>query len=468
VDYFEKIREATDPTDSNGDGISDYYTRVMTQSTLYTGAKTKVFGNATFEEVQANSDFDHDGLLNGDELTIEVRTGLGAFALGGDTEGTYVYAVLSSDPTSTDGDGDGYGDLTETRWHLTHGGTPKDPLVSEVVRHALRQDTYVSVGLTPAERGSAPIATSAANRTDVSYGGSQMWFSDQAVPGLGDPIHSALTEHGCGLVALVDLYTYLGSRNPRYFALADPLRQSPGFTSFSPLRYESYADFHYERSRGVLRFTTRPGATEDALPILAPDIDFPATGGVSVAKFGEHATNYFRSYLDVDDTVERHTADRVCEPPPVFVQPANCHPTDPSIVSDAFIRSLDDNVPVPIAVSVAPTFYYSQDNARVIAADQWRDLNRDGTINIADYAGYLSLDPNAAPPGPGDNYIDLSLLNQRGDHFKNHYVNITEYIEDGFDGRDKLVFSSWGQELVIPFNELDLGKFGGWWEVVQQ
>ena len=57
-------------TDSNADGISDRDTYLLCDGQILSGTGQKVFGNATYEEVQANNDFDGDGLLNGQEVTI--------------------------------------------------------------------------------------------------------------------------------------------------------------------------------------------------------------------------------------------------------------------------------------------------------------------------------------------------------------------------------------------------------------
>ena len=42
-----------------------------------------------------------------------------------------------------------------------------------------------------------------------------------------------------------------------------------------------------------------------------------------------------------------------------------------------------------------------------------------------------------------------------------HYVVITEYLEDDFDGKDKFVVASWGGKLVIEADQLRSGLLGG-------
>lgn len=67
----ENIEEVYSPDeDSNKDGISDYDTYLMSEGILLTGMGVKPFGEATYEEIQANNDFDGDGLLNGEEMQI--------------------------------------------------------------------------------------------------------------------------------------------------------------------------------------------------------------------------------------------------------------------------------------------------------------------------------------------------------------------------------------------------------------
>ena len=59
--------------DTNNDGISDFLTQLMCDGVLRTGSGAMVFGNASFEEVQQNDDFDGDGLKNGEEIAINYQ-----------------------------------------------------------------------------------------------------------------------------------------------------------------------------------------------------------------------------------------------------------------------------------------------------------------------------------------------------------------------------------------------------------
>lgn len=56
--------------DSNDDGISDFLTKLMCDGSLRTSSGAKVFGDATYDSVQQNDDYDGDGLKNGDEVEI--------------------------------------------------------------------------------------------------------------------------------------------------------------------------------------------------------------------------------------------------------------------------------------------------------------------------------------------------------------------------------------------------------------
>ncbi len=57
--------------DSNSDGISDYLTKLMCDGIIRTGTGTMVFGDHTYEEVQASADVDEDGVINGDEVSCD-------------------------------------------------------------------------------------------------------------------------------------------------------------------------------------------------------------------------------------------------------------------------------------------------------------------------------------------------------------------------------------------------------------
>ena len=105
-EQFEEIkRETVDfDTDSNEDGISDYYTSLLAGGGLRYGTRAYVFGtytetgfiHATEAQINANDDFDGDTLKNGTEINIAT-----------DSFG-HPYVIFLSDPSKEDSDGDGY------------------------------------------------------------------------------------------------------------------------------------------------------------------------------------------------------------------------------------------------------------------------------------------------------------------------------------------------------------------------
>ena len=83
-------------SDSNHDGISDYHTRLMCDGILRTGTGMPVFGNVTYEQVQANADFDGDGVLNGEEMVA---------CYDSELDVTYIYLKSYADDPDSDDDG---------------------------------------------------------------------------------------------------------------------------------------------------------------------------------------------------------------------------------------------------------------------------------------------------------------------------------------------------------------------------
>ncbi|MDR1066622.1 MAG: VWA domain-containing protein [Clostridiales bacterium] len=111
VDIYTDIEGETIDyaTDSNNDGISDYFTRLLCDGTLTTGTGTPLFDGISFEDVQANDDYDGDGLKNGEEIIVSRND-----------EDERVYLKLISSPCLADTDGDGIEDKEDTS-KLTKG-----------------------------------------------------------------------------------------------------------------------------------------------------------------------------------------------------------------------------------------------------------------------------------------------------------------------------------------------------------
>ena len=138
-DCYEEIRELTVDyiTDSNEDGISDYYTWKLCSGQLTDGYGNEIFpfgmacdlsesgidyksiktnpelfaaykknAEALYQRVQENDDFDGDGVKNGDEVKVF------------NFQQRY-YAGVFSDPGSSDTDDDGFSDFDEINTYQT-------------------------------------------------------------------------------------------------------------------------------------------------------------------------------------------------------------------------------------------------------------------------------------------------------------------------------------------------------------
>lgn len=113
LDIYDEVSVETIDysTDSNGDGISDYFTKLLCDGTLKlgTGMNTPFYG-LDYDTVQnAGADYDNDGLTNGEELVVKYVEAL-----------NQVYIWLRSDPTSPDSDYDGIDDKDEIDQAAAH------------------------------------------------------------------------------------------------------------------------------------------------------------------------------------------------------------------------------------------------------------------------------------------------------------------------------------------------------------
>ncbi|SHO49444.1 cellulose binding domain-containing protein [Anaerocolumna xylanovorans] len=97
---FDFLKEETVDytTDSNNDGISDYYTKLMCEGRLTSGSGIKLFAGQSYAAVQANSDYDGDSVPNGEEVYV---------VKGSDNK---VYLKVNSSPVQEDTDYDGLWD----------------------------------------------------------------------------------------------------------------------------------------------------------------------------------------------------------------------------------------------------------------------------------------------------------------------------------------------------------------------
>lgn len=99
--YRQIAEEAIDmTTDSNNDGITDYYTRLLDDGTLTING-VPLFCGVLSMDFADNADWDGDGIKNGDEISIKV-----------DKYGI-PYIDMKSNPLLVDSDFDGYSDPVE-------------------------------------------------------------------------------------------------------------------------------------------------------------------------------------------------------------------------------------------------------------------------------------------------------------------------------------------------------------------
>lgn len=100
-------------TDSNDDGISDYYTKLLCEGRLRTGTGISLFEGITFDDVQKTNDYDGDGVKNGEEVVIKHEEESGK---------TYIGVFSSPVLADTDNDGIEDGNDTEPRKKGLAGG----------------------------------------------------------------------------------------------------------------------------------------------------------------------------------------------------------------------------------------------------------------------------------------------------------------------------------------------------------
>lgn len=87
-------------TDSNSDGISDYYTDLINNGDLLLSNGGSDLINVIGMYGADCADWDNDGLLNGEEITVK-------------TSGNTTYLFMNSHPCVEDSDGDGFSDYVE-------------------------------------------------------------------------------------------------------------------------------------------------------------------------------------------------------------------------------------------------------------------------------------------------------------------------------------------------------------------
>lgn len=123
----ETIDYSTDSSeDGISDGICDYYNNLIFTGKLKTGTGVSFIGY----DFKKKSDYDGDGLLNGEELKIVQHN-------------NRVYMTMISDPTRPDSDGDGLGDNIEIKMFKT------DPLMLSILKDYVHNFTYANEFMAP-------------------------------------------------------------------------------------------------------------------------------------------------------------------------------------------------------------------------------------------------------------------------------------------------------------------------------
>ncbi len=133
-EIYEEIEDETIDftTDSNNDGISDYYTQLIDEGTLRlgNGAVDLIGIKSLYDE--DSDDWDADGLLNGEEIEV----------VG---DGEKVYLRYHSDPLNPDTDFDGYDDYYEVK---TINTSPvKKTVDAGLLKDALNDSVFYSPGM---------------------------------------------------------------------------------------------------------------------------------------------------------------------------------------------------------------------------------------------------------------------------------------------------------------------------------
>jgi hypothetical protein len=443
--YYAAIQGATDTTDSNADGITDYYTHLMTDGArtavhdndvpwgVRTGTRAKVFGNATYAQVQANSDFDADGIANGDEVRIIASAQDLPYPNQRQTS-VQVYALLLSDPTMTDSDGDGYGDGTET-------GLGTSLMISDVDHYALSNTDYVPIGMKQDELGDHEYRVNSAYVPApgdegyglVSYGGRQGWFYESGSLFAGTVGEEHFAKYGCGVIAAADLLAYLGLSD----ASMQGLRESTpglglGTDRTQPLPFGSYSD---------LTRSLRPDRLSNVF-----------AWGLIPREFKNIVNTYYRDHQDSGGDLVQQLTD--------FGE------SSATVRQSVFLKAqLGRDIPVPWLHFLGEPYvtYYRESTTHIVSNDRLIDRNRDGQVDRYDYS-WREL-PLVSELVLGNDYYDLSRSDAQTRVYTDHYVIITEYIVDRIDGKEKVVFSSWGEKMVAELWRAGFGRFGGFYKI---
>ena len=174
---FENISEDVQ-ADTDGDGLSDIYERLINNASLKLGNGAPLSGlngeKLSWNDPN-NKDSDGDGLMDGEEIEVVTVTK----ANGAD----WTYIKMISNPLRKDSDGDGYPDFDEIKKHKSN------PLVSDVIITRLKNKNFVDV----------------VDGSFHYYGGNQSWWE-------GDFERNG----GCSVVAAANVSAYLSTSESKY------------------------------------------------------------------------------------------------------------------------------------------------------------------------------------------------------------------------------------------------------------
>lgn len=142
ISIFEQAeRETIDYiTDTNNDGISDYYTRIMCEGEQFINGAYNPFWGYSFEEIQngnpydqesSKEDYDGDGLKNGEEIIIT-------------TGQERVYVQMISNPTKINSDGDTYSDYHEVKIYNSNPMKTNINFIDDDISYITNDDNFVS------------------------------------------------------------------------------------------------------------------------------------------------------------------------------------------------------------------------------------------------------------------------------------------------------------------------------------
>ena len=126
-DYFIEIKGETIDytTDSNNDGLSDYYTQLIFEG------KIPMADHLKGVDFSGSADYDEDGLNNGEEIEVI-------------NQNNRIYLVMHSDPTLKHSDKDGIDDYTEVQ----NGSNPlKYSIEKSPVDYLINDNYYYSPGV---------------------------------------------------------------------------------------------------------------------------------------------------------------------------------------------------------------------------------------------------------------------------------------------------------------------------------